>query len=109
MVVVGVEYLIALGLMQKLSSGKDMVSFLELFALGGKLQSRLNEACVDAVVVRHSLSEGISRFGGFFEQVDLSGEEHVRCARGVTLSGLKDRFLAYLPLDVLEVMSEMLG
>lgn len=106
MCIIGAEYLIALGLMRALHSGRTWVSLPDLFELGCRLQDSLNAACVDAVVVRHCLVNVAESFSVFFTVDSLDGVNIIKCSPGVTLSDLQSRFLGYLPFPVLEILQE---
>lgn len=106
-VFIGAEYLIAIGLMRQLKSGKDTIAFAEVISLGEELQAMLNSVGEDAIVIRYNLSDTIAQFGNYFEEMELNCVPYIKCKDGINILTLENRFLGYLPLSVLQVMNAM--
>lgn len=105
-VFIGTEYLMAYGLMKKLRNGENAITFSELRQTGRKLQDELNNSNVDAVVLTY-FDRALYEWDDYFTSVEVNGNHYVKCAPQVGLGNLEARFIGYLPLDVMEVMSRV--
>lgn len=106
---ISAEYVIAYALLDKMNKGLDAVTFNEVRELANKIQVRLNEADIDAVVISHNIPDTIYQFGEYFEMVTLNNTNYIKCKRGVSASKLESRFIGYLSLDTLKIIVNTLS
>jgi len=100
---IGTEYLMAYGLMKKLRSGENAITFAELQQMGRQLQNELNNSNVDAVVLTY-FKKALYEWNDYFTSAEANGNHYVKCAPQIRLGNLETRFIGYLPLNIIEVM-----
>ena len=109
-VFVGAEYIIGNTLIVlHRRKGKEYVTFGEIRSIGMKVQKYCNENDVDAVILTsgYNIINAVYNFSDYFEYIApvLPGDEpKIRIRKGTSISGLKQRFMGYLPLEVVWVL-----
>lgn len=106
---VGAEYIIANALIALNKKGMDCISFSRLRDIGVQVQRYCNENGVDAVILTSgdSISNALYDFSDYFEYVESSPSSHepMICVRkGTPISRLEQRFIGYLPLNIVQVL-----
>lgn len=107
---VGAEYIIANALIVlSKKKGEDRISLSKLRFIGVQVQQYCNENGVDAVIMTSGLniSNAIYDFSDYFEYMEPASpndEPMIRVRKGIPISRLEQRFIGYLPLEVVRVL-----
>lgn len=99
---VGTEFVIGFGLIKKLRQGKSEIFREELWQMAQNLQNRCNTSGVDAVVLT-DFDWAIASYPDYFVE---DQNRCVKCAPGVRLGQLEERFMGYLPLEVMIIIAQ---
>lgn len=103
---VGTEYLLAHALIKQSEKGGDAIPISDAVAFGENVQKYFNETNIHAVAVRHSIKEVIWNWPEYFKLTQLNGIAYIQIAPHVLPQDLKQRFIGYLPIDVLKAIIE---
>ena len=109
-VFVGAEYIIANALIVlHRRKGREYITFGELRSIGVKVQEYCNENGVEAVILTsgYNISNAIYNFSDYFEYIAPvlpEDEPKIRIRKGTPISSVKQRFMGYLPLEVVWVL-----
>lgn len=107
---VGAEYIIANALIVlSRERGEDCISLSKLRSIGVQVQRYCNENNVEAVIMTSGLniSNAIYDFSDYFEYIESTSsdsEPMIRIRKGTPISRLEQRFIGYLPLQIVWVL-----
>lgn len=107
---VGAEYVIANALIA-LKEKQDYITFEKLREIGVKIQQSFNEHGVDAVILTTGdrIKSAIYNFSDYFEYDEIGDDipkPIIRIKKSTTCKDLEQRFMGYLPLDVLRLLQK---
>lgn len=111
---VGAEYVIANALIALKRRGQDCITFEKLREIGVEIQRCCNERGVDAVILTSGdrIASAIYNFSDYFEYDETDDEFRkpvIRIKKTATCGDLEQRFVGYLPVDVLRLLREKVG
>lgn len=103
---VGAEYVMANALIALKRKGTDFITFERLREIGFKIQTIFNEQGLDAVILTSgdSISVAIFDFSDYFQYKEIDGAPAIVIHKDTTITDLENRFVGYLPVDVLGVL-----
>lgn len=105
---VGAEYVMANALIALKRRGTDFITFERLREIGVKIQSSFNEKGIDAVILTSgsSISTAIFDFSDYFKCEEIDGNPAIFIQKDTTITDLENRFVGYLPVDILGALIE---
>ncbi len=107
---VGAEYLIANILIALKNKGVDEVSFQKLNEYGISVQRQCVENKIDVVLLLSidKLHDAIYNFSDYFclSKNKTTGEPIIKVNKDTNVSDLQERFIGYLPLDVIQILMQ---
>ncbi len=108
---VGAEYIIANALIALSKKGHDSITFSKLRTIGVQVQQYCNEQGIDAVILTSGdkISAAIYDFSDYFEYAEAETplrEPMIRIRKNTPIAYLESRFVGYLPLDVIDVLTK---
>ena len=103
---VGAEYVMANALIALKRKGIDFITFDNLREIGFKIQTSFNEQGLDAVILPSgdSISAAIFDFSDYFQYKEIGGTPAIVIHKDTTIADLENRFVGYLPVDILGVL-----
>lgn len=103
---VGAEYVIANALIYLSRRGQDRISFNQIRNLGWNIQERCNEKGVNAIILTSGMDvqAAVYDFSDYFEYVN-EGRPMIRVKTNVPIESLENRFVHYLPQNVVKVIT----
>lgn len=105
---VGAEYLIANALIALKTKGINEISFCKLNGYGVTVERQCSEKNIEVVLLLSSdkINDAIYNFSDYFSLgVDeTTGESVVKIKKDTDVTDLKERFIGYLPLDVIKIL-----
>ena len=107
-VFVGAEYIIANALIALKRKGVDQIKYSSLQSLGIDIQKTCNEQSVDAVLLfsPYNVSAAIYNFSDYFSYDESGKEPIIRLNSKAKIEDLENRFMGYLPMDLLIIISK---
>ena len=98
---VGAEYVMANALIALKRKGTDFITFERLREIGFKIQTSFNEQVLTS---GDSISAAIFDFSDYFQYKEMDGVPAIEIHKDITITDLENRFVGYLPVDVLGVL-----
>ena len=105
---VGAEYIIANALIALQRKGIDKIHVSTLQTFGIMVQKLCIEKSVDAVVLlsKQYVNAAIYNFSDYFSYTEDSQGAYIHLKSGAEIQDMESRFIGYLPLDVLMIITE---
>lgn len=103
---VGAEYVMANTLIALKRKGIDFITFEKLREIGFKIQTSFNKQGLDAIIMTsgNSISAAIFDFSDYFQYKEIDGAPAIEIHKDTTIADLENRFVGYLPVDILGVL-----